>query len=271
MRTIVVVNGAYDWSTHFPGHRVVQIHVARSRWLFQDDRLWIQDAQGTHRPDVILWRLGAVRPDPMHRTCLELIRLAGVPCVNPASVLLAGYDRLGMLATLRSMGLPVISFDAVVGPDGLDQISPRFPTVLKVGNLHGGLGKALARDADAFAELSTLGHISGDYITCEPYIDYVRDVRCLAVGDQMWAMERRSETWRANVATSDYRIIAVPKQPGAFTRHAMQEFGADMLGLDFLERQDGTFVLLESNDIPGVLGFPNEVRQAIALQVINKL
>ena len=65
MNTIVVVNGAYDWSPMFPGHRVVQAYLDRSRWLLERGRLWIVDRDGTHRPDAILWRLGAVAPNPM--------------------------------------------------------------------------------------------------------------------------------------------------------------------------------------------------------------
>lgn len=272
MSTIVVVNGAYDWRPHFPGHQVHQTYIQRSQWLYDEGKLWIRDAQGLHRPDVLLWRLGAIAPDPMHRACLELIRLSGVPCVNPANVLLQGYDRLGMLATMKQLGLPVIGFSAMAGEGALSEFVPaQFPAVLKVGNLHGGLGKARAQDREAFEELGTLASLTTDYITCEPFVDYVQDVRCLAVGDRMWAMTRRSDTWRANVATSDYSMIAVPKEPGDWTRHAMQSLGADILGLDFLQTRSGEFVLLESNDIPGVLGFPREVCDELAACVNRRL
>ncbi|MEZ0276867.1 MAG: hypothetical protein ACAH88_18300, partial [Roseimicrobium sp.] len=101
MKNIVVVNGALDWNPWFPGCDVKQVQVQSSRWLVQDGRLWIVDRAGTHRPDGILWRLGAVNPEPMHRACLEMIRLTRTPCVNPASALLRGYDRLSMLVELK--------------------------------------------------------------------------------------------------------------------------------------------------------------------------
>lgn len=269
MRTIVVVNGAYDWTPHFIGERVVQVQVQRSRWLLERGALWIIDSQGTHRPDAILWRLGAVSPSPKHRACLELIRLAKLPCVNPAATLLRGYDRLGMLAELREAGLPVIDFDVFLGcEDALEQLEPPLPAVIKVGNLHGGLGKALAHDTAQWRELTTLAALASSahdtYISVEPFIDYVRDVRCLGVGGRFWAMERRAPGWRANVDTAAYELIPPPGPLRGWTHRAMTHLGADVLGLDFLEREDGSWVLLESNDIPGVLGWDEEVPRHIA-------
>ena len=267
MKTIVVVNGAYDWTPHFVGDRVVQVYLNRSRWMTDRGKLWSVDRQGTHRPDVILWRLGAVTPQPMHRACLEMIRFAGVPCVNPAKTLLRGYDRLGMLCELKEAGLPVIPFDCFVGESALDVIQPELPAVLKVGNLHGGAGKARALDPSHWEACASLATTTNDYATIEPFIDYTRDVRCLAVGEQMWAMDRRSSGWRANVDTSSYEVIEPPAELRRWTRQAMEHLQADVLGLDFLEAVDGSWVLLESNDIPGVRGFPEDVPAAIARRV----
>lgn len=269
MQTIIVVNGSHDWRGWFPGFRVHQTYLQRSRWLFDTGRLIVEDRHGQHRPDGVLWRLGAVAPHPSHRACLQLLRLAQVPCVNPVSTLLRGYDRLAMLAELREAGLPVVDFQAAVGDGALESLGVDPPVVLKVGNLHGGMGKARAPDAESWRELVTLAalHQEGGYATCEPYLDYVRDIRCLAVGDQMWAMARRGARWRANVDTEHHELIDPPEAMAAWTRQAMAQLGAEVLGLDFLEMADGQVVLLESNDIPGVLGFPPEVPQAIAARL----
>ncbi len=271
MHTITVINGAYDWRPHFPGCNVVQTYLGRSRWVLEKGQLWIVDAQGSHRPDGVLWRLGAVPPEPMHRTCLEMLRLSGVPCVNNAKTLLRGYDRLGMLAELEAAGLPVIEFDCVVGEGALDMVEPQLPVVLKVGNLHGGLGKARAMNTGQWQELTSLANTHTSYTTIEPFIDYVRDVRCLAVGEQMWAMERRSANWKANVGTAHYEVISPPKPLVQWTRQAMHHLDADVLGLDYLESEDGQWHLLESNDIPGVLGFPSRVPEAIAQRLLEKM
>ncbi|MEL6177872.1 MAG: hypothetical protein AAFS10_02915 [Myxococcota bacterium] len=268
---IVVVNGVVDWRPWFPGYDVRQVHLQASRWSVQDGRLWVVDRTGTHRPDAIMWRLGAVTPNPMHRACLDMIRLTGVPCLNSAHTLLRGYDRLGMLVELKSSGLPVIDFDVVAGSGALEAQTPRLPAVLKLDNYHGGQAKALATTEEGWSDLVSLASPYMGYATIEPFITYVRDIRCLLVGDRAWAMERRSSGWKANVETEHHALIE-PVSPWLdWTRQAAQLLNADTLGLDFLETPEGAFVLLESNDVPGVRGFPSDVYQAMAQQLIDRL
>lgn len=271
MNSIVVVNGEVDWQTYLPGIEVHQRWLGASRWLYRDGALWVFDLDGAVRVEAVLWRLGAVKPEPAHRTVLELIRLAGIPCLNPARVLLRGYDRLGMLNELREAGLPIVPFAAALGEQMLDLLHPALPAVVKIGNFHGGFGKALARDETQWADVKDLAFVSDAYVTVEPYIPYVRDIRCLAVGERMWAMARRGASWKANTETTDYEVIGMPDALRAVTAQAMAHFGADLLGLDFLEDQDGHYTLLESNDVPGLTGFPNEVRVALARRLRAKL
>lgn len=51
----------------------------------------------------------------------------------------------------------------------------------------------------------------------------------------------------------------------------MQHLRADILALDFLEQQDGTFVVLENNDTPGLSGFPDEVHALLAECLTQRL
>lgn len=191
--------------------------------------------------------------------------------MNPSRVLLRGYDRLSMLNDLREAGLPVQTFSVALGERVLDLLHPDFPTVLKVGNFHGGFGKMRVVDAEQWADAKDMAFITEDYVTLEPYVDYVRDIRCLAVGEQVWAMTRRGVSWKANSQTQEYRIIPVPPQLEDHTRRAMNHLQADVLALDFLERHDGSYVLLESNDIPGFSGFPVTIREAVAQCLRGKL
>jgi len=180
-----------------------------SRWLYHDDQLWVFDATGSVRVEAVPWRVGAIRPHPGHRTVLELIRRARVPCVNPAAVLLRGYDRLSMLNELREAGLPVPTMTIALGEERLDRFEPPLPAVVKVGNYHGGYGKARPRDAEEWANVKDLSFATEEYVTVEPYIAYTRDIRCLAVGEQLWAMARRGRFWKANTATEHYEMIQV--------------------------------------------------------------
>jgi ribosomal protein S6--L-glutamate ligase len=271
MQTIIVVNGEQTWQQHFPGYQVQNVRLQTSRWLYYEGKLWVIDAAGTTQVDAVLWRVGAIRPHPNHRAVLELIRMAQVPCVNPAQTLLRGFDRLAMLNEMRDAGLPVIPFSALVGDQLLDKVQPELPAVIKIGNYHAGYGKAKAADSAQWNDIRDLSFISEDYITVEPYIDYTADIRCLAVGDDRWAMSRRGSGWKANTDIIQYELIDVPPLLAEYTIKAMAHLSADILGIDFLQTQQGDYLLLESNDIPGLSGFPDDVPQALARCLIQKM
>jgi len=271
MKNIIVVNGEVDWPEYFPGYIVHYRRIQQCSWLYHEGALWVFDTSGGQRVDAVLWRVGAIKPHPSQRSALELIRMAGAPCVNPARVLLRGYDRLSMLNDLREAGLPVQTFSVALGELVLDLLHPDFPTVLKVGNFHGGFGKMRVEDTEQWADAKDMTFITEDYVTLKPYVDYVRDIRCLAVGKQVWAMTRRGVSWKANLQTQECKIISVLLQLEKYTRRAMNYLQADVLALDFLEKDDGSYVLLESNDIPGFSGFPVTVREAVAQRLRIKL
>ncbi len=291
MDTVVVVNGEHDWEQYLPGLAVERIRLQSSRWLYeaapadtQADRgaethphgkLWVFDDAGglTLRVTAVLWRVGAIRPLPAHRTALELIRLAGVPCVNPARTLLRGFDRLAMLNELREIGVPTLPFSVALGDGTLEKLRPALPAVLKVGNLHAGLGKARIANEAAWADARDLAFAADDYATVEPYVAYTRDIRCLAVGDQLWAMSRRAAEngWKVNAGRATFELIEPPATLRDHTLRALAHLGADILGLDFLETPDGAFVCLESNDVPGLSGFPPEARLALARRLRERM
>lgn len=177
MQTLVVINGEQDWPGYFPGCTVHYRRLQTSRWLYHNGQLWVFDVAGSVRVDAVLWRVGAIRPHPGHRTVLELIRHARVPCINSAAVLLRGYDRLSMLNELREAGLPVAEMTVALGEGLLDRFEPGLPAVVKVGNYHGGYGKARPRDAEEWADVKDLTFATEDYVTVEPYVAYARDIR----------------------------------------------------------------------------------------------
>lgn len=264
MANIVVVNGEQYWPRYLVGHDVHYRRLQTSKWIYENGRLWVHDASGSVRVDAVLWRLGAVKPSDSHRSVLELIRFAGIPCANPARTLLRGYDRLSMLSELKEAGLNVATEIIAIGEHALDKTEPTLPAVVKVGNFHGGYGKALVKDAESWSDVKDLTFITEDYVTVESYIPYVRDIRCLAIGDTMWAMSRRGARWKANIETVNFELIPVPDVLREQTAKAMKHLGADILGLDFLESNEGVFSLLESNDIPGLSGFPEATQEALA-------
>ena len=242
-----------------------------SRWLYHDDQLWVFDATGSVRVEAVPWRVGAIRPHPGHRTVLELIRRARVPCVNPAAVLLRGYDRLSMLNELREAGLPVPTMTIALGEERLDRFEPPLPAVVKVGNYHGGYGKARPRDAEEWANVKDLSFATEEYVTVEPYIAYTRDIRCLAVGGAAVGNGPARPLLESQHGHGTLRDDTGADVLRAYTTRAMEHLGADLLGLDFLETPDGAHILLESNDTPGLAGFPEAARRAVAAVVRRQI
>ena len=270
MRSLVVVNGENWWPTYFPGADVHHRRLQNSQWLWQNRELWVFDATGGVRVEAVLWRVGAIRPHPSHRAALEMIRLSGVPCVNPAAALLRGYDRLSMLCELRECEIPLLDFAVALGENMLQQVSQTLPLVLKIGNWHGGYGKAQATTASQWADLKDVAFAADDYAAVEPFINYKRDIRCLAIGEHLWAMTRRSAQWKVNRGAADFELIEPPEILAHLTRRALKHLGADTLALDFLQTENDAYFALESNDIPGLSGFPEAARLHMAACLQNR-
>lgn len=264
METVLVINGEAYWQDFLPDCKVERKQIQSTEWLLKDGRLHAIDAAGACIPDRILWRVGAIRPDAKHRAALEIIRLSGVPCVNSAEVLLKGYDRLSMLAQLKCCGLPIIPFNVVTSATLLRHARLEFPFVVKAGNYHGGFGKVLVDNEEKWQDIRDLLFISEDYITVEPFINYARDLRYLAIGEHVWAMARKGRYWKANVQTSAYEMIEPEATLIVETMRLKKHLGADIIAIDILEEQSGRLHVVEYNDIPGLSGFPDETRIALA-------
>lgn len=272
-RRLVLVNCEEFWTEHFADYELFPVRLQASRWLLKDGKLWVFDSttgKGV-TADGVFWRLGPVRPFANHRAVLEMIRCAQIPCVNSAQVLLRGLDRLAMLNGLREIGLPVVPFTAVIGPHLLDQIEIRLPVVIKVGSYHAGYGKMLVTSFEQWQDVKDLVFITDDYLTLEPFIEYKRDIRCMGVGNQVWAMARNGSHWKTNSGIVDAELIPAPAPLYEFTRRAMEHWNADVLALDILETHDGQYVVLESNDVPGFAGFPYAVAEAIVERMHTKM
>lgn len=270
METILVINGETYWQDFLPGYKVEQKKIQTTEWVLKDHQLFAIDQAGVCKPDKILWRVGAIRPNAKHKSALDIIQLSGIPCVNSADVLIKGYDRLTMLNVLKQCHLPVIPFNAVTTSTQLKNIEIPFPFVVKAGNYHGGFGKVLVDSEEKWQEIKDLLFISEDYITIEPFIDYDKDIRYLAVGDKVWAMARKGRFWKANVQTTDFVLIDPEEQLLAQTKQLQDFLKADIVAIDILEDKTGKRYFVEYNDIPGLSGFPDEVKTELANCLMKK-
>lgn len=270
MKTILIINGEKYWKDYFAGFNVVQKKVQNSEFIVKDAELYVIDADGVCKPDVIFWRLGAVNPEVKHRNILELIEYSGVPCVNAASTLLMGYERLSMLNRLKKLGLPVIDFNVATNTTQLKNMEIQFPFVVKVGNHHGGYGKSLVSNEEQWEELKDLLFIHQDYVTTEKFINYKYDIRYLAINNKVWAMKRKGKYWKANSLTQDYQLIEPEKEWIEKVKLLQENIKADIVAIDVLETENGEKVILEYNDIPGLSGFPEDAKLELSDIVKNK-
>ncbi len=265
MQTRLVVNGESYWQEFLSDFLVIQKKVQTSECWLKDHKLYIVDANGICKPDKILWRVGAIRPSNKHLTMLHLIQLSGIHCVNSAEVLVSGFDRLSMLNVLHKCDCPTIPFNVVTSSSQLKNIEIPFPFVVKAGNYHGGFGKVLVENIEKWQDVKDLLFISETYVTVEPYINYQRDIRYMLVGDKVWAMSRKGKFWKANVQTIDFTLIPTEQYIVEKTKQLKDYLGADILAVDILEEENGKLHFVEYNDIPGLSGFPDEVREELTL------
>lgn len=269
MRKILVVNGERYWQELLTEYVVERKSIQNSTWALKDNRLIVIDDKGPFYPDLILWRLGAIPPSEKQVIALNLIRLSNIPCINSAESLLKGYDRLSMLASLREIDLPVIEFNVVTKSTQLKNIQIDFPFVVKVGNYHGGFGKVLVEDERKWQDIKDLLFVTNDYITIEPFIDYLRDIRYLLIGEDVWAMSRRGRFWKANVGTVEYEEIELDELHVSQIKKLRNHIGSDILAIDILEGKTGKKYIVEYNDIPGLSGFPDSLKYKM-IDLINE-
>jgi len=271
MKTILVINGETYWQDFLPNFIVDQKKIQSTEWLLKDKQLFALDQNGVCKPDKILWRVGAIRPNIKHKTALDIIQLSGIQCVNSTHVLSKGFDRLTMLSVLMECNLPLIPFNIATTSTQLKNIEIPFPFVVKAGNYHGGFGKVLIDNEEKWQDIKDLLFITEDYITIEPFINYDRDIRYLAVGDKVWAMARKGKFWKANVQTTDFVIIDLEECLVEQTKKLQNYLKADIVAIDILEEKNGNRFFVEYNDIPGLSGFPDEVKIELAKCLTNKI
>lgn len=271
-QTLVIVNGEDYWQDHFANDfEVHHVRLQSSKWLLKDSRLFAYDNQKKIRVDAIFWRIGAIQPYQHHREVLELIRYSQVPCVNAAGVMLDDLNRWSMLNRLKSLDIPIVPFMAAVGPLIANDMKPELPAIIKIGSYHAGYGKMQINSAEQWQDMTDFVFATDGYFTVEPFIDYKRDIRTLAVGEQIWAIARNGSRWKANSGIVQNQLIAAPEILYDYTKRLVHALDADILALDFLETQDGEYYALESNSVPGLSAFPQAVIQAVVERVNQRL
>jgi ribosomal protein S6--L-glutamate ligase len=205
---------------------------------------------------------------------LAQVEAAGVVVLNPPRAVEVAVDKYLTTARLARAGLRSPRTIVCQTTDDAMQAFEQLGGDVVVKPLFGSEGRGITRLSDealalrAFKMLAGLGAVLyvQEFIPHEGF-----DCRLLVIGDDLFAMRRRSSSdWRTNVSRG---ATAEPLQPTdemiAMARRAAAAVGAPLAGVDLLPGRDGQWYLLEVNAVPGWQALARTLKVDIARRVIE--
>ena len=188
---------------------------------------------------------------------LHILAAHGVRCVNSPRALERTVDKSWASATLADAGVPTPPTIVCERYDGAMGAFDRLGGDVVVKPLFGAMGNGIVRVADR-----DVAHRVFRALELERTVYYVqrtiapagrRDLRVLVIaGEIAGAMERVSDSWRANIARGARpRAVALSEAESSLAVAAAAVLEADVAGVDLLVAPDGRIVVLEVNGIPG--------------------
>lgn len=182
---------------------------------------------------------------------------AGVRVVNSARALEICGDKWRTALALSSAGLPTPRTALALTPDAARDLACQFGYPLIVKPVVGSWGRrvALIRDpdaADAVFEYCAALPAPQSHLLCVQEVVGTpgQDIRVIVVGDAVLGAMRRvaRSGWRANVALgADVQPCRLSDDAAALALSAARATGAEIAGVDLLERADGGLCVLEVN------------------------
>lgn len=205
---------------------------------------------------------------------LAQLEAAGVVVLNPPKAVEVAVDKYLTTARLARAGLCSPRTIACQTPDDALVAFEELGGDVVVKPLFGSEGRGITRINDealalrAFKMLAGLGAVLyvQEFIPHEGY-----DCRLLLIGDEVFAMRRRSTSdWRTNVSRG---AATEPLEPSDelvdMARRAAAAVGAPLAGVDLLPGRDGQWYVLEVNAVPGWLSLAKTLGVDIARRVIE--
>jgi len=126
--------------------------------------------------------------------------------------------------------------------------SKAFPLVAKVGSSCAGVGKMRFVDAD-WSDFAGTMAMFREYVTTEPLLKNVGDVRIQKIGEHVRAYQRKGSNWKGNVGESTVTDLPVTPQYLLWAEEAAKIFGGlDILSIDCVVDEAGNHTILEVND-----------------------
>jgi RimK family alpha-L-glutamate ligase len=188
---------------------------------------------------------------------LHVLADHGVRCVNTPRAIERTIDKSWTGAVLARAGVPTPPTIVCERYEDAMEAFDRLGGDVVVKPLFGAMGHGIVRVEDR-----DLAHRAFRALELERTVYYVqrtiapagrRDLRALVVaGEIAGAMERVTDSWRANVARGARpRAVSLTESESVVALAAAAALGADVAGVDLLVAPDGEVVVLEVNGIPG--------------------
>jgi RimK family alpha-L-glutamate ligase len=206
---------------------------------------------------------------------LHVLAEYGVRCVNSPRAIERTVDKSWAGALLARAGVPTPPTIVCERFDGAMRAFEQLGGDVVVKPLFGSMGNGIVRIEDR-----DVAHRVFRALELERTVYYVqrtvapgghRNLRALVVaGEIAGAMERVSDTWRANVARGAHpRAVVVGEAERELALAATAALGADVAGVDLLVSPDGEAVVLEVNGIPGWQALQSVCEQDLTALVVS--
>jgi RimK family alpha-L-glutamate ligase len=206
---------------------------------------------------------------------LHVLAEHGVRCVNSPRAIERTVDKSWAGAVLAGAGVPTPPTIVCELYDDAMQAFERLGGDVVVKPLFGAMGNGIVRVEDR-----DLAHRVFRALELERTVYYVqrtiapagrRNLRALVVaGEVAGAMERVTDSWRANVARgARVRAATLSDAERALALAAAAALEADVAGVDLLVSPDGEPVVLEVNGIPGWQALQSVVEHDLTRLVVS--
>ena len=206
---------------------------------------------------------------------LHVLADRGVRCVNAPRAIERTIDKSWAGAVLALAGLPTPPTIVCERYDDAMQAFEQLGGDVVVKPLFGAMGNGIVR-----VEHRDVAHRVFRALELERTVYYIqrtilptgrRDLRVLVVaGEIAGAMERASDSWRANIARGARpRAVALGEAERRLALAAATALEADVAGVDLLVGPDGDAVVLEVNGIPGWQALQSVCEQDLTELVVS--
>mmetsp|Transcript_7749 Transcript_7749/g.8557 ORF Transcript_7749/g.8557 Transcript_7749/m.8557 type:complete len:359 (+) Transcript_7749:62-1138(+) len=213
----------------------------------------------TIQPDFVLIRNEVRGVTHDYRNILYGLMYAGIPSLNSLESIYAFLERPIVQSELHkiqrkfgSAKFPVIS-QSYYSTYRTMMYGRKFPTVLKVGHAHAGMGKMKVLNHHDWEDVrSVVAMTEGKYCTAEPYIDGEFDIRIQKIGTNNYRAFKRTDVsgnWKTNTGCSIINEIEVTDKYKFYIDEASNMFnGLSICTVDIIvERNTGKEYILEVN------------------------